>query len=171
MTLYPSHPFPWKLPLTFSEDAETESVAIYDQEQTLVAADLDLDRAKEAIEAINRFSDFVARAKLLVDCVDKAGLDFGDISGLRQTVEQFGGYTKRRWTYRARDNDVVQQEDGEWLVNGAGLDDRELWRVRMSKLVDGRPNRMVCREVVQSGEHGVPLLVIGHVTTVYVRTA
>ena len=171
MTLFPSHPFPWKLPLTFSEDAETESVTIYDQEQTLVAADLDLDRAKEAIEAINRFSNFVADAKRLVDCVDKAGLDFGDISGLRQTVEQFGSYAKQRWTYRARESDVVQQGDGEWLVTEASLDDRERWVVRLAKLIDDRPNRMVCREVVQSGEGAVALLVIGHMKTVYVRTA
>lgn len=170
MTLFPPSVFPWSLPVRVEEDPEGGSATLCDADGEVIVEDLDIDAAEGAATAINNYSEILTHATVLAEWADARDPQ-APTSRIKELIEASCFSRSRRWTLRAQPNDLVRLDGTEWLVRRAWLDENEVWQVQLSPLVEGAPDDTAGRTVGQSGSPRCPLLVVGRMKAVYVRTA
>lgn len=170
VALFPHSPLPWALPIRVEEDPESGTAQLCDAQGDVIADGLDVDTAESAAAALNAYEEILAHAVLLAEWADTR--DPGAPTGALKSLVEASCFSRtKRWTSRAQTNDIVRLEEREWLVRRAWLDTEESWLVQMSPLVESAPDLSETRTVTQSGADRQPLLVVGRMKTLYVRTA
>lgn len=170
VTLFSHAILPWALPVHVEEDVDTETARLVDAKGESVIEGLEVDEAEKAAHALNSYEEVLTHAVCLAEWAESRD-PTAPTQRLKELIEASCFSRARRWTHRAQTHDLVRLDAAEWLVRKAWLDDDELWQVQLSPLIDGAPDVSQTRTVTQSGTDRCPLLVIGRMKAVYVRTA